>query len=70
MHYTSALEALEGFSNVLGCVPKNISELGRSSTPWLRLVVLGISHGSQQGTLFTVSQAFHKVGLHEYSGDP
>ena len=56
MDYMSNLQTLESFSNVLGGVPHNKSELGRSSTPWLRLVVLGISHGSQQGTLFNVSQ--------------
>ena len=32
------------------------SELRRSSTPWLRLVVLDIAHGSQQCALFTLSQ--------------
>ena len=31
-------------------------ELRRSSTPWLRLIVLGIAHGSQQGALFTLRQ--------------
>ena len=56
MEYMSNLLTLEGFSNVFGGVPNNKSELGRSSTPWLKLVVLRITHGSQQGALFTLSQ--------------
>ena len=64
----SNLQTLEGFSNVLGGVPDNKSELGRSFMPLLKLVVLGISHSSQQVTLFTVSQLLSI--LHEYSGDP
>ena len=56
MHDTSALETLEGFSNVLARVPYTKSELGRSSTPWLTLIILGIAHCSQQSALFTVSQ--------------
>ena len=58
MHDTSALETLEGFSNVLARVQYTNSELWQYSTPWLRLtiVILGIAHCSQQGALFTVSQ--------------
>ena len=56
MHDASALETLEGFSNVLANVPYTKSELWQSSTPWLMLVILGIAHCSQQGGLFTVSQ--------------
>ena len=56
MHDTSALETLEGLSNVLAHVSYTKSELGQFSTPWLTLVILGISHCSQQGALFTVSQ--------------
>ena len=56
MHDTSAVETLEGFSNVLARVPFTKSEFGQSSTPWLRLVVLRIARGSQQGALFTLSQ--------------
>ena len=72
MHDTSALETLEGFSNVLPRVPYTKSALGQSSTPWLTLVILGIAHCSQQGALFTVSEllSIHKDELHEYSGDP
>ena len=56
MHDTSALETLEGFSNVLVRIPYTKSELVQSSTTWLMLVILGIAHCSQQGALFTVSQ--------------
>ena len=56
MHDTSALETLDGFSNVLARVPYTKSELGQSSTPWLTLVILGIAHCNQKGTLFNVSQ--------------
>ena len=56
MHDTSALETLEGFSNVLARVPYTKSELGQSSTPWLTLVILGIAHCIKKGTLFNVSQ--------------
>ena len=56
MHDTSAVETLEGFSNVLARVPFTKSEFGQSSTPWLTLVILGIAHCSQQGALFTVRQ--------------
>ena len=56
MHDTTALETLEGFSNVFARVPYTKSELRQSSTPWLMLVILGIAHCSQQGALFTVSQ--------------
>ena len=56
MHDTSTLETLEGFLNVLACVPYTKSELGEFSTPWLTLVILGIAHCSQRGALFTLSQ--------------
>ena len=56
MHDTSALETLEGFSNVSARVSYTKSELGQCSTPLLTLVILGIAHCSQQGALFTVSQ--------------
>ena len=56
MHDTSALQTLEGFSNVIARVPYTKSELGQSSTPWLTLLILGIAHCSEQGALFTVSQ--------------
>ena len=56
MHDTSALETLEGFSNVLARIPYTKSELRQSSTPWLTLAILGIAHCSEQGALFTVSQ--------------
>ena len=36
MDYTSTLETLEGFSNELDIALTKF-ELGRSSTPWLRL---------------------------------
>ena len=55
MDYTSTLETLEDFWMTLSwCSTK--FELGRSSTPWLRLVVLGIADGSEQCALFTLSQ--------------
>ena len=47
MHYTTALETLEGFSNVLARVQYTKSNLRESSTPWLMLVILGIAHCSQ-----------------------
>ena len=56
MHDTSALQTLQGFSNVIARVPYTKSELGQSSTPWLTLLILGIAHCSEQGALFTVSQ--------------
>ena len=56
MHDTSALETLEGFSNVFARVPYTKSEVGQSSTLWITLVILGIAHCSQQGAVFTVSQ--------------
>ena len=36
--------------------PNTESELGGSSIHWLRLVVLGIAHGGQEGGLFAPSQ--------------
>ena len=51
MHDKSALETLEGLSNVFARVPCTKSELGQSSIPWLMLVMLGIAHCSQQGRL-------------------
>ena len=56
MHDTSALETLEGFSNVLARVQYTKSELEQSSTLWLTLVNLGIPHGGQQCALLTLSQ--------------
>ena len=66
MHYTSTLETLESFSSALSRFSEDrvgawailysfVTELGRSSCPWLKLVVLGIAHGSREGTLFTLS---------------
>ena len=58
MNYTSTVQTFEGFWISLSCVSNTKSELKRSSTPWLRLVVLGIAHGGQEGALFALSQLF------------
>ena len=56
MDYTSTLEILESFWLALSKCSEQQSEHRRSSTASLRLVVLGIAYGSQQGALFTLSQ--------------
>ena len=51
MDYTSTLETLEDLWMTLSWypgVPNTKSELGRSSTPWLRFVILEIPHCTQQ----------------------
>ena len=56
MDYTSTLETLESSEWIFPGVQNTELEVGRSSTPWLRLVVLATAAESQQDALFTLSQ--------------
>ena len=56
MHYTSTLETLESLLISNTCVAHTTSELWQSSTPMLRLIVLGFAHSSEQDALFSLSQ--------------
>ena len=56
MHYTSALETLESFWLALSRCSEHRVGAWAIFSPLLRLVVLGITHGSQEGALFTLSQ--------------
>ena len=56
MHYTSTLETLESFWNPLSmCFAHRVGALAILYA-LVRLLVLGIAYGSQQFTLFTLSQ--------------
>ena len=56
IEYMSNLETLEGFSNALARCSKHRIGAWGILYPLVKLLVLGIARGSQQGALFTLSQ--------------
>ena len=56
MDYTSALETLDDFLMILSWYSEHQVGVWAILSLWLSLVVPGITHGSQQSALFTLSQ--------------